>query len=363
MGTGDGAAPVMRIVDDRAFFDRLGADGLIGFGESFMAGEWDADDPAAVLEPLAARIRRSSPRGCNACATSTCRTSPAQHENTVAGARRNIERHYDLSNDLFALFLDESMTYSSALFEPTATTLRRGPAAQDRPAARRGAGRPGHARARDRHRLGRARDPCRAARRPRHVAHAVARATGPGPPAGRRRRGVRPRRRRAPRLPRRARHLRRGRERRDDRGGRASATGRPTSPPSIGCCAPDGQVGIQAIVLEHDRMLAHPRPVHVDPKYIFPGGALPSVRAIDENVREHTKLRIHRAVRVRRQLRADAAPVARALRRPRRRGRGSRLRRAVPADVGLLSRLLRGRVRDRLPRRRAAGARPGGTKR
>ena len=49
-------APVMRIVDERAFFDRLGADGLIGFGDSFMAGEWDADDPAAVLEPLAARL-------------------------------------------------------------------------------------------------------------------------------------------------------------------------------------------------------------------------------------------------------------------------------------------------------------------
>jgi cyclopropane-fatty-acyl-phospholipid synthase len=39
-------------------------------------------------------------------------------ENTEAGARRNISRHYDLSNDLFALFLDETMTYSCALFEP-----------------------------------------------------------------------------------------------------------------------------------------------------------------------------------------------------------------------------------------------------
>jgi cyclopropane-fatty-acyl-phospholipid synthase len=41
---------------------------------------------------------------------------PAAEENTLDGAKRNIEWHYDLSNDLFALFLDESMTYSSALF-------------------------------------------------------------------------------------------------------------------------------------------------------------------------------------------------------------------------------------------------------
>ena len=36
------------------------------------------------------------------------------------GARQNIHRHYDLSNELFALFLDETMTYSAALFETDA---------------------------------------------------------------------------------------------------------------------------------------------------------------------------------------------------------------------------------------------------
>jgi cyclopropane-fatty-acyl-phospholipid synthase len=42
---------------------------------------------------------------------------PPADENTIDGARRNIRHHYDLSNDLFAQFLDESMTYSSALFD------------------------------------------------------------------------------------------------------------------------------------------------------------------------------------------------------------------------------------------------------
>ena len=43
---------------------------------------------------------------------------PGRERNTPEGARANIERHYDLSNDLFALFLDETMTYSCAIFEP-----------------------------------------------------------------------------------------------------------------------------------------------------------------------------------------------------------------------------------------------------
>ncbi|HVY11578.1 MAG TPA: cyclopropane-fatty-acyl-phospholipid synthase family protein, partial [Mycobacteriales bacterium] len=45
-------------------------------------------------------------------------------DNDRSGARRNISRHYDLSNDMFALFLDETMTYSGALFErPAEETL------------------------------------------------------------------------------------------------------------------------------------------------------------------------------------------------------------------------------------------------
>lgn len=45
------------------------------------------------------------------------RRQPAREANTPAGARSNISRHYDLSNDLFASFLDPTMTYSSALFD------------------------------------------------------------------------------------------------------------------------------------------------------------------------------------------------------------------------------------------------------
>ena len=46
------------------------------------------------------------------------RRLPTHEENTLSGAAQNISRHYDLSNELFALFLDETMTYSCAVFEP-----------------------------------------------------------------------------------------------------------------------------------------------------------------------------------------------------------------------------------------------------
>ena len=45
---------------------------------------------------------------------------PLSEDNDLRGARDNIARHYDLSNELFTAFLDESLTYSSALFESPA---------------------------------------------------------------------------------------------------------------------------------------------------------------------------------------------------------------------------------------------------
>ena len=56
--------------------------------------------------------------------------------------------------------------------------------------------------------------------------------------------------------------------------------------------APGGRVGIQAITMPHDRMLATRRTYTWINKYIFPGGFLPSVEAIDEVTREHTSLRV-----------------------------------------------------------------------
>ena len=56
--------------------------------------------------------------------------------------------------------------------------------------------------------------------------------------------------------------------------------------------APGGRVGLQAITMPHDRMLASRASYTWIHKYVFPGGLIPSVRAIEESVREHTRLRI-----------------------------------------------------------------------
>ena len=116
VGTGGPAAPVMVLRRPREFFRRFGASGLIGFGESYMAGDWDSADLTGLLTVFAAHADELVPTWLQRLRTLAVRRQPPDDLQTVPGARRNIGRHYDLSNDLFALFLDETMTYSSALF-------------------------------------------------------------------------------------------------------------------------------------------------------------------------------------------------------------------------------------------------------
>ena len=116
-GGGGPESPTMRLVRPEAFFHRVGATGTIGFGEAYMAGDWTADDLAGVLTAFAAHIRELVPAALQKLRHAVLRRQPETDDNTITGARANISRHYDLSNDLFALFLDESLTYSSALFD------------------------------------------------------------------------------------------------------------------------------------------------------------------------------------------------------------------------------------------------------
>ncbi|GAA3440347.1 SAM-dependent methyltransferase [Kutzneria kofuensis] len=116
LGAGGPDAPVMRLHRPTHFFHRLGADAKIGFGEAYMVGDWSSPDVADVLTPFAARMATLVPRPLQALRRIAERTQPEVEDNDLAGARENIHRHYDLSNDLFAIFLDETMTYSSAWF-------------------------------------------------------------------------------------------------------------------------------------------------------------------------------------------------------------------------------------------------------
>jgi cyclopropane-fatty-acyl-phospholipid synthase len=111
------AAPVMRLHRPAQFFRRLGHDGLIGFGESYMAGDWDADDVASVLTPFARRMAGLVPGVLQRARRWYDARQPTSEVNDLHGSKSNISRHYDLSNELFALFLDQTMTYSSAIWD------------------------------------------------------------------------------------------------------------------------------------------------------------------------------------------------------------------------------------------------------
>lgn len=121
---GHAGGPVLQIVRPDDFFGRVGRDGKIGFGEAYMAGDWHAPgDLAELLEPMARNLRTLVPPRLQWLRRLYEPGPPAEEDNDPVGARRNISRHYDLSNDLFSLFLDPTMTYSSALFADPAEAL------------------------------------------------------------------------------------------------------------------------------------------------------------------------------------------------------------------------------------------------
>ncbi|MFE4227094.1 class I SAM-dependent methyltransferase [Arthrobacter sp. NPDC056886] len=121
------AYPVMTINRPEAFATRLGDGGLIGLGESFMAGDWDADDLTAVMEVFASRVGTLVPEPLQKLRGLYLPHQPRRERNTEKNTRSNISRHYDLSNELFASFLDSTMTYSSALFPESGDALRNVP--------------------------------------------------------------------------------------------------------------------------------------------------------------------------------------------------------------------------------------------
>ncbi|NYJ05531.1 SAM-dependent methyltransferase [Petropleomorpha daqingensis] len=121
LGAGGKDAPVMHLVRPSAFFARLGADVKIGFGEAYMTGDWTTGagtDLADLLSAFAARLTKLVHPALQKFRYLVERTQPAHEENSKQNSRSNISRHYDLSNELFEEFLDETMTYSSAWFEP-----------------------------------------------------------------------------------------------------------------------------------------------------------------------------------------------------------------------------------------------------
>lgn len=117
-GQGLGAPAVMQ-VQDASFFARVMKEGAVGFGDAFVEGLWTSDDLAGVLGVFARNQNGLGwvNRGLSVVHRWANRLYHVRRRNTLSGSRENIEAHYDLSNDFYRVFLDDTMTYSSALFE------------------------------------------------------------------------------------------------------------------------------------------------------------------------------------------------------------------------------------------------------
>ncbi len=95
---------------------RLLMGGDIGFAESYMAHEWSTPDLAKVIELAALNEREVVPSGAMAPIRMINRFLHRKNRNTRSGSKRNIEAHYDLGNAFYKEWLDPSMSYSSALY-------------------------------------------------------------------------------------------------------------------------------------------------------------------------------------------------------------------------------------------------------
>ncbi len=314
LGGGSPASPEFEVVRPAAFFARLGRDAKIGFGEAYMAGDWRAGsgtDLADLLTPFAARLTTLIPVALQRLRVFAERRVPQDQENTLDGSRTNIAAHYDLSNDLFAAFLDPTMSYSSAWFDDSepgaaasrleAAQLRKTDGILDLAGVRAGS------------RVleigsGWGALSLRAAQRGAHVTAIT--------------------------LSREQMLLARERVEAAGLSGLADvrvqdyrevdgqydaivsvemieAVGEDYWPAYFATIdrllAPGGRVAIQAITMAHERFLATRRSFSWIQKYIFPGGIIPSLQAIDDALAAHTTLRVTRQ----RELRAHYARTLR----------------------------------------------------
>jgi cyclopropane-fatty-acyl-phospholipid synthase len=108
------------------FYRSLLRAGSRGLGEAYVAGWWSADDLTMVIRILTLNLHvlESSLGQWVRLAAPCYRVLQRPCRNTLAGSRANIAAHYDLGNDFYALFLDDTMTYSCGIFEREDSSLK-----------------------------------------------------------------------------------------------------------------------------------------------------------------------------------------------------------------------------------------------
>lgn len=123
LGNGHGIEAGLEIKNND-FFKRCVLYGDIGFGESYVDGDWDTDNIVNVIKWFLQNVENaptvSGSKSRNFVLNILKVLNKVYHfkrTNSVNGSRKNISEHYDLNNEFFALFLDPTMTYSAAYFK------------------------------------------------------------------------------------------------------------------------------------------------------------------------------------------------------------------------------------------------------
>jgi cyclopropane-fatty-acyl-phospholipid synthase len=117
-GRRDGPLPTVTVHRWRALL-RLATAGSVGWYEGWVAGDWSSPDPVPLFDLfMRNRVSLGGAARAGGWQRLALRAWHAIRRNDRKGARRNIADHYDLGNDFYRLWLDEGLTYSSALYEP-----------------------------------------------------------------------------------------------------------------------------------------------------------------------------------------------------------------------------------------------------
>ena len=114
-GPAPGPAAEM-VVRDPTVARRTALAGATGFAEGYMDGSWDTPDLVTLLDLFAENMLSSGMKGSPAALERLGHTMHLLRANTRRGSKRNIAYHYDLGNDFYRLWLDETLAYSCALF-------------------------------------------------------------------------------------------------------------------------------------------------------------------------------------------------------------------------------------------------------
>ena len=114
----------IEIVSPR-FYRRAVLGGDLGFAESYAKSEWFTDDLTNLITILILNKEKLSGLdiGWSFLSKIFARVGHWRRRNTLSGSKRNIQDHYDLSNEMFMTFLDDTMTYSCGYFATESDSL------------------------------------------------------------------------------------------------------------------------------------------------------------------------------------------------------------------------------------------------